>query len=103
MARSSVSLAVLVAGVVTAAGLASTAASAVTHTSVAPATVTADCAVLGLQGPGWAVIENACDVDITASVSLTYGPSPACVHIPGGGNAPVFWATEAKATNASEC
>ncbi|WP_331772743.1 hypothetical protein OG948_55690 (plasmid) [Embleya sp. NBC_00888] len=78
-------------------------ASAVTHTLVTPTTVTADCAVLGPQGPGWATIDNACDFDITASVTLTYGPPPACIDIEGGGSRLIFWGTEAEASNASEC
>ncbi|MFJ8745424.1 hypothetical protein ACIRL2_39395 [Embleya sp. NPDC127516] len=78
-------------------------ASAVTHTFVAPATVAADCAVLGPQGPGWATIENACDFGISASVTLTYGPSPACIDIEGGGSRLIFWGTEAEASNASQC
>lgn len=78
-------------------------ASAVTHPVVAPTTVAADCAVLGPQGPGWATIDNACDFDITASVSLTYGPAPACIDIEGGGSRLIFWNTEAEAINASQC
>lgn len=69
----------------------------------APATVTADCAVLGDQGPGWAEIRNACDFDITASVSLSSGRSPACVDIRGGDSRVVYWRGGAVATNASEC
>jgi len=74
---------------------------AVAH--AAPATVTADCAVLGDQGPGWADIRNACDHDITATVSLSHGASPGCLIIWGDDTRRVYWRSGAVATNASEC